>query len=170
VPSGRCFLGRRDDSKRLRAHGLVQRTWADFQLVQFPFDGIDLPARNAVGQHWRLAPSSDDNTYLDLGLAPGDLVSTWTDVTQDGHFGIPVDGIAQPVGVPSQLPVSIRPGAMATLHLTWSVESGHARGVVGTIYDVDSVEIHETMLGVHHTSQLPLGYTLHFVEPTCQTY
>jgi hypothetical protein len=175
---------------------IAQDTWRGLDVYQAPFHGLDTHARSLTGQGWTLdRAASGDSHYWVNGLSPGDTVKTWTDVTQNGHFGIAtrIDGVADPVGPldlvevtaisdsevtsfppngsPSgntaQLPTSLEPGSSVTLNLTWSLTSCHPPGVEPATVSVDEVDVHETVLGVHRTRPLPLGYTLNLVEPQC---
>jgi hypothetical protein len=177
---------------------IAQDTWQGLDVYQAPFRGLDTQARNLAGQEWSLdRTASGDSHYWVNGLSPGDTVKAWTDVSQNGHFGIAtrIDGIADPVGPldlvevtaisdsevtsfppngsPSgnatQLPTSLEPGSSVTLNLAWSLPSCRPPGVEATTVSVDEVDVHETVLGVHRTRPLPLGYTLNVVEPQCPT-
>ncbi|MFZ0324355.1 MAG: hypothetical protein WAN48_09525 [Actinomycetes bacterium] len=177
---------------------ITQATWQGFDVYQSPFHGLDTRARDLAGQEWTLDPTaSDESNYWVTGLRAGDTVKTWTDVSQDGHFGIStrIDSIADPVGPvdlvdvtvtedamgnvyppngspignTSQLPTTLKPGSTAAINLTWSVTSCHAPSSRPTTYSVSAVQVHEAVLGIHRTRSLPLGYTLHLVEPACAT-
>jgi hypothetical protein len=183
---------------------MVQSTWQDLDIEQFGAHGLDLQARDRAGQHWTLGGGEPNgrnvmsaSRYVITNLSPGDTVTTWTDIAQNGHFGIPtrIDGVADPigpldvvdatvttgseahffppngspVGTVSQLPVGLKPGDMAELNLIWTITSCHAPGVDPQTFSVSSVDLHETVLGVHRTRGLPLGFTLALVEPACAT-
>jgi hypothetical protein len=177
---------------------VTQDTWESFDISLGPFHGMDIRARNLIGQEWTLdRTASDESDYWVAGLSAGDTVRTWTDVSQDAHFGVStrIDGISapagpvdlvdvtvtqdsmssvyphngSPIGDTTQLPTTLSPGSMATVNLTWSVTSCHAPGSTPTTYSVSTVEVHETALGMHRTRSLPLGYTLHLAEPACAT-
>jgi hypothetical protein len=181
---------------------MVQMTWQGLDVQQSGFHGLDTHARDLAGQEWVLDKAASNNLnavdasrYLITNLSPGDTVITWTDIAQNGHFGIPtrIDGVADPagplnvvdatvttgsgrhvyppngspVGTVNQLPVTLRPGAAGELNLTWSLSSCHAPGEKPQTFSVSSLDLHETVLGVHRTHALPLGFTLSLVEPAC---
>jgi len=176
---------------------MAQSTWQGLDVYE-EFHGLDMRARNLAGQEWTLdRTASNYSDYWVNGLSAGDTVKTWTDVTQNGHFGIAtrIDGIADPVGPvhlvevtatsdseansypfngspignTTQLPTTLEPGSSVTLNVTWSLTSCHPPGVEPATVSVHEVDVHETVLGVPRTRPLSLGYTLNLVEPECPT-
>jgi hypothetical protein len=171
-------------------------TWHGLDVRQWPSHGLDTRIRNEAGQNWTLAPKSDDSNYWVTGYESNDTVKTWSDLSQDGQFGIStrIDSIANPpgplhldevvvardersswppngspTGNTTFLPTTLQPGSSAVLKLTWSIRGCRESISQDATYSISSVDVHETVLGIHRTRTLPLGYTLHITKPHCPT-
>jgi hypothetical protein len=174
---------------------IAHDTWQSLDVYPSGIHGLDTRALNLSGEDWTLQANSNDGHYWVTGLDPGDTITAWTDLSQNAHFGIStrIDSIADPVGPirvvdatltrapwsnrpngspvgdTSQLPSTLTPGTDAALNLTWSLNTCHPPGTRPTSFSIRSVDLHETVLGVHRTRTVALGYTLNLIEPSCPT-